>query len=100
MKSVLTGVAIGLGALAVGLGAQAAPAEPDPAALAYRLPDQIPWQRESRMGSLVHVLWGDPTKPGPYAMLVKWEPHHFSQPHTHPNARYITVLSGTWWVGT
>ena len=21
-------------------------------------------------------------------------------PHSHPNDRYITVLSGTWWVGT
>ena len=23
-----------------------------------------------------------------------------SRPHFHPNDRYITVLSGTWWVGT
>jgi quercetin dioxygenase-like cupin family protein len=23
-----------------------------------------------------------------------------SHPHFHPNDRYITVLSGTWWVGT
>jgi quercetin dioxygenase-like cupin family protein len=23
-----------------------------------------------------------------------------SHPHFHPNDRFITVLSGTWWVGT
>ncbi len=33
-------------------------------------------------------------------MLVKWMPHHFSQPHLHPNDRYVTVLSGTWWVSS
>ena len=25
---------------------------------------------------------------------------HFSHPHFHPNDRLITVISGTWWVGT
>jgi quercetin dioxygenase-like cupin family protein len=24
----------------------------------------------------------------------------FGPPHFHPNNRFITVLSGTWWVGT
>jgi hypothetical protein len=23
-----------------------------------------------------------------------------SRPHYHPNDRFVTVLSGTWWVGT
>ena len=27
-------------------------------------------------------------------------PHHMSHPHFHPNDRFITVISGTWWVGT
>jgi len=31
---------------------------------------------------------------------VKWYPHNNSRPHFHPNDRYITVLSGTWWVGS
>ena len=87
-------------ALAAAALAPPARGAPDPAALAYKLSGDIPWSRESRMGSQVYILWGDPSKPGPYAMLVKWEPHHFSQPHTHPNDRHITVLSGTWWVGT
>jgi hypothetical protein len=33
-------------------------------------------------------------------MLVKWLPHNMSRPHWHPHDRFITVISGTWWVGT
>jgi quercetin dioxygenase-like cupin family protein len=43
---------------------------------------------------------GDPAKPGPYIVLVKWHPGHMSRPHFHPNDRFITVISGTWWVGS
>src|SRR5262249_40829559 len=25
---------------------------------------------------------------------------HFSRPHFHPNDRFITVLNGTWWMGS
>jgi quercetin dioxygenase-like cupin family protein len=46
------------------------------------------------------VLVGDPSKPGLYIVLTKWHAHHNSRPHSHPNDRYITVLSGTWWVNT
>ena len=35
-----------------------------------------------------------------YVTLTKWKPGNMSRPHSHPNDRYITVLSGTWWVGT
>ena len=92
-----------LATLALADAAQAQPASPpppDPAVLAYRLPAQIEWKGDPKVGPLSYVLWGDPTKPGPYAILVKWPPHQMSRPHTHPNARYITVLSGVWWVGT
>ena len=33
-------------------------------------------------------------------VLQKWLPHNNSRPHFHPNDRYITVISGTWWVQT
>src|ERR1051325_3176804 len=47
------------------------------------------------------VLVGDPAKPGFYAVMTKWlKGNHFSRPHFHPNDRYITVLQGTWWVGS
>ncbi len=71
----------------------------NPAALIYKLPSQIHWT-EDPIGAETAVLAGDPSKPGLYVMLVKWTPHHMSHPHWHPNDRFITVLSGTWWVGT
>ena len=43
---------------------------------------------------------GDPSKEGLYVVLQKWLPHNNSRPHFHPNDRFITVLQGTWWVGT
>jgi hypothetical protein len=71
----------------------------DPKVLAYKLPDQIHWT-DDPIGAKMAVLQGDPSKPGLYIVLVKWTPGHFSHPHFHPNDRFITVLSGTWWVGT
>lgn len=71
----------------------------NPAALVYKLPSQIQWT-DDPIGAKTAVLAGDPSKPGLYVMLVKWTPHHMSHPHWHPNDRFVTVLSGTWWVGT
>jgi hypothetical protein len=33
-------------------------------------------------------------------MFLQWKAGNMSRPHFHPNDRYITVLSGTWWVGS
>jgi hypothetical protein len=88
--------------LAIALVVPLAPAKQadlNPAAIAYKLPSQINWVVDP-MGAQSAVMLGDPAKPGLYIVLVKWTPHHMSHPHWHPNARYITVLSGTWWVGT
>jgi hypothetical protein len=71
----------------------------NPAALAYKLPDQIPWKGKEGVAQSA-VLLGDPGKPGLYIQLMKWYPHNMSHPHFHPNDRFITVISGTWWVGT
>ncbi len=72
--------------------------EVDPAAVTFKLPDQIKWRGNDSAETA--VLYGDPSKPGLYITLVKWHAHHMSRPHFHPNDRFITVLSGTWWVGT
>ncbi len=79
----------------------AAPRAPgiDPSAISYKLPDQIAWTGKEGVAQTA-TLVGDPTKTGLYVQLVKWYPHNMSHPHFHPNDRYITVLSGTWWVGT
>ena len=46
------------------------------------------------------VLFGDPTKPGYYMVMNRFQPGNFSKPHFHPNDRFITVIKGTWYVGT
>ena len=105
----LMAVAIGLAAslfAATSLGSAeprpataALPGELDPTQVTYKLPNQITWT--GRPGAAeTAVVMGDPTKPGLYIELVKWYPHNNSHPHFHPNDRYITVLSGTWWVGS
>lgn len=73
-------------------------AEPDPKAISYTLPDKIEWKKGANADTA--TIQGDPTKPGIYIQLIKWHPHNMSRPHTHNTERYITVLSGTWWIGT
>ena len=66
----------------------------------FKLPDQIDWK--GRPGSVTQsaILLGDPTKPGLYVQLLKRGPNDWSQPHSHPNDRFITVLAGTMFIGT
>jgi len=71
----------------------------NPAMVTYQHPGQIKWTGNPS-GAQQAVLLGDPSKAGLYIVLVKWNPHSMSHPHFHPNDRYITVLSGTWWVGS
>ena len=52
-------------------------------------------------GAYNAVVRGDPAKPGEvYIVRNRFTPGAFSQPHFHPETRYITVLKGTWWVGS
>ena len=90
----LTTVAV----LLIGLGSVKA-ADLDPKAISIQLPKDIKWVA-SPSGSEQAILFGDPSKPGLYIVLTKWNPHKNSRPHSHPNDRYITVLKGTWWVNT
>ena len=71
----------------------------NPAAINIKMPDQLNWTTTASGAGEV-VLHGDPSKPGTYVVLTKWSAHHMSHPHFHPNDRFITVISGTWWVGT
>ena len=89
---VLTVMLLSLGAAHAG--------ELNPAAISITLPKEIKWVENAASGSRDAVLVGDPEKPGLYVELHQWLPHHMSHPHYHPNDRYITVISGTWWVGT
>src|SRR5262249_27961593 len=75
-------------------------ADLDPKAINIQLPKDIKWVANTAAGSETAVLLGDPNKPGLYIILQKWLPHHNSRPHYHATDRYVTVLSGTWWVQT
>jgi hypothetical protein len=71
----------------------------DPKTIAIRLPQDFEW-KGGPAGPQSVALVGDASKPGLYVILAKWTAHHNSRPHFHPNDRFITVLSGTWWVAT
>ena len=66
----------------------------------YRTPAEIRWVRNQAGTNEQAILHGDPAKPGPYVVRVKWLPGNMSRPHFHPNDRFFAVISGTWWVGT
>ena len=64
-------------------------------------PDQVHWvDVPDGHGAQMATLYGDPGKPGPYVIRAKFPPHVMDRPHWHPNARYVTVLQGTWYAGT
>jgi len=86
---------LALGALPA---ASSASLQIDPKAVSVVLPENIPWQRGASADTA--QLQGDPSKPGIYVQLIRWHRGNMSQPHSHSTARYIYVVSGTWWVGT
>src|SRR6476646_6627594 len=44
-------------------------------------------------------LVGDPSKPGPYTIRLRFPAGYKLAPHTHPDYREVTILSGTWYTG-
>jgi len=45
------------------------------------------------------TLKGDPTKAGLYTILLRVGPNTKIQPHSHPDDRAATVVSGDWYFG-
>ncbi len=87
--------------LALTLIAPANAVELNPAAITIKVPGEIKWRDPLGVSGVNQaILQGDPTKPGLYVVMNKFKPGNFSKPHFHPNDRFITVVSGTWWVGT
>jgi quercetin dioxygenase-like cupin family protein len=79
--------------------APAAHAEIDPKSITIVPFDKLNFPGDPTKPQIATVF-GDSTKPGLYGIVIKWPPHANSRPHSHPNDRYITVLSGTWWINT
>ena len=46
-------------------------------------------------GTQLSVLAGDPGKPGPFVLRVKFPANTIVAPHTHATAENLTVISGT-----
>jgi quercetin dioxygenase-like cupin family protein len=92
---------IALALLALTLAASRAHgADIDRTAVDFKTPAEIKWVRNAAGTNESAVLFGDPSKPGPYVVRIKWLPGNMSRPHFHPNDRFFVVISGTWWMGT
>ena len=61
------------------------------------------WVRVSEGGGERATILGDPSKAGPYLYVSKIPPRAASagapRPHSHPDSRNYTVISGTWYIG-
>jgi len=62
-------------------------------------PESVKWNPAPFPGIMIAVAAGNPTATGMYAIFVKFAPGAKAQPHTHPDQRIVTVLSGTIRVG-
>ena len=77
------------------------PHQPGESAFRSILPEDIEWKPfpafppEARLA----VLVGDPTQPGPYVVRVKVPSGVKLMPHSHPEDRIYTVMSGVFYIG-
>jgi quercetin dioxygenase-like cupin family protein len=65
-------------------------------------PDAIKWSAPAAYapGAQIAVIKGDPTKEGMYVVRLKVPAGFKIAPHTHPNDENVTVLSGSFNIGT
>ncbi|HEU4797713.1 MAG TPA: cupin domain-containing protein, partial [bacterium] len=75
-------------------------AQNPPAEFVQVLPQDVQWKPHPIVaGAQIAVLLGNPSGEGPYAVRMRFPPNSRVQPHTHPEARSYTVLSGEWKLG-
>lgn len=83
--------------LSIALVSQAA--EPGVVALT---PSEMKWSSQGALalpGLEQAMLIGDPSKPGPYTIRLKFPAGFKVAPHTHTDSREITIISGSWYTG-
>jgi quercetin dioxygenase-like cupin family protein len=100
MMSIRISFATTILAIVAVAAAQAQPVKPDTSHIPFLLPKDIKWQVDPNFGEEFAYLVGDAAKPGLYVMLIRWKPGQMSTPHFHNTARYVYVVSGTWWVSS
>ena len=87
-----------MGGVALVWCATAAFAQDEPLKPARLTPDEFKWTT-SASGNQQAPFAGDPQKPGIYAYRTKFPANFRNQPHFHPDARIVTIISGTLYVG-
>jgi quercetin dioxygenase-like cupin family protein len=62
-------------------------------------PSQLTWAPGRVPGVENAALLGSSKAQGPYIERVRFPANFVIQPHTHPDQRSYTILSGTWYIG-
>lgn len=65
-------------------------------------PDTIRWTAAPpsfRRGAEAALLFGDPSREGPFVLRLRFPDGYVIAPHRHPGAEILTVLSGTFALG-
>ena len=76
----------------------ALPAQGDPLQPARVTPDELTW-RPTGTGAQVAILAGDPRSAGVYVIGMRFPAGFRNPPHSQPDERIVTILSGTLLVG-
>ena len=93
------GCATGAAGIMLMLSAPAQTPGPRPVAVT---PSEMVWASQGPLaapGVEQLNLVGDPAKPGPYTLRLKFPKGFRVAPHTHPDSREITILSGVFATG-
>jgi quercetin dioxygenase-like cupin family protein len=97
MKPALLAAAVA--SLCMAAASVPAQAQNAPSGAVLLTPDKMAWKPNPRNPSQeVSDLVGDATKAGPYVQRVKYPPNNKVPPHTHPEDRSYTIVSGTWYI--
>ncbi len=86
-------------AMMLGAAALAQPAGPRPVVVT---PSEMSWISQGPLaapGMEQLNLVGNPSKPGPYTLRLKFPKGFRIAPHTHPDYREVTILSGVFATG-
>ena len=95
------GLKLGLIVMVLVLGGVALAQTPAPTAVALT-PAEMKWQSQGGLaapGMEQINLVGDPAKPGPYTLRLKFPKGFRIEAHSHPDSREVTILSGTFATG-
>lgn len=98
MRNILLSVAIAT--TCFGLAPAVVLADDLPAGAVKTRPDELKWNPSPRVAGLENAnILGDSSKPGEYVIRTRFPANFQVKPHSHPENRSYTVISGTWHIG-